>query len=531
MSCSYPGCTKPAPLKCSRCGDVRYCSKEHQHADWKAHKKICVPAPSSNDKKKSTPQASSSALVPVKASQAMVDDHAVSSMRCIVCLESAVEAKLSPCGHSTTCLACAQDLRDKEPCLLCRKPIVRVDRTRWQQSTLMSKTGFWATGMKILTHFAAEEGFSDYFQKLFAGNEETYLKWKEEFDRLEIGTGENGVESISLEQQVLRITRSEDLVKLKALAKLSSPDWANDSLLYVAASRRTLEVLELSAAASSGGAEVKGKGKGKKKQKKKKGDLKVLEILGLYFELGVACIQVRDTDEGRNYFKRAKEGYSEQLGRDDVKTLHAELLLTNCTFRSNVDATTKLGDLSKRLVGTLGEENHVTLHALSELAVYLKRNGEFFEARKTQERCLAGRVKTLGEYHRDTLMTIANVGNICVDECQFEKALEYYERAMRGFERTVGTGHPDTLRATMTAGMVLRDGLQRFKKSEEMYLKALDGYEALYGKNHNQTYRCAVGLRNVYKVWGTNKNEGGWEALKKRYRGIENERSDVPGAA
>ena len=114
MNCGYPGCTKPAPLKCSRCGEVRYCSKEHQHADWKAHKKICVPAPSSNDKKKSTPQASSSALVPVKASQAMVDDHAVSSMRCIVCLESAVEAKLSPCEHSTTCLACAQDLRDKE---------------------------------------------------------------------------------------------------------------------------------------------------------------------------------------------------------------------------------------------------------------------------------------------------------------------------------------------------------------------------------------------------------------------------------
>ena len=294
-----------------------------------------------------------------------------------------------------------------------------------------------------------------------------------------------------------------------------------------------MEVLELSAAASSGGAEVKGKGKGKgkKKQKKKKGDLKVLEILGLYFELGTACIQVRDTDEGRNYLKRAKEGYSEQLGRDDAKTLHAELLLTNCTFTGVIDATTKLGDLSKRLVGTLGEENHVTLEALSELGMYLKRNGEFSEARKTQERCLAGRVKTLGEYHRDTLMTIANVGNICTDECQFEKALEYYERAMRGFERTTGTGHPDTLRATMTAGMVLRDGLRRYEKSEEMYLKALDGYEALYGKKHTQTYRCAVGLRNVYKVWGTNRNEEGWEALKKRHRGIENAKSDVPGVS
>ncbi|GMH99679.1 hypothetical protein TrLO_g1740 [Triparma laevis f. longispina] len=60
---------------------------------------------------------------------------------------------------------------------------------------------------------ARNDGFNEYFQKQFNGNEATYLGWKE----------------------VLTITRLEDLVKLKALAKLCSEKFFNDvSLLAVA---------------------------------------------------------------------------------------------------------------------------------------------------------------------------------------------------------------------------------------------------------------------------------------------------------
>ncbi|GMH56581.1 hypothetical protein TrLO_g14346 [Triparma laevis f. longispina] len=45
--------------------------------------------------------------------------------------------------------------------------------------------------------------------------------------------------------QVLSITRSEDLVKLGALAKLCSPDLFDDKSLLVVAWRRVLEGLEL----------------------------------------------------------------------------------------------------------------------------------------------------------------------------------------------------------------------------------------------------------------------------------------------
>ncbi|GMI14518.1 hypothetical protein TrLO_g4892 [Triparma laevis f. longispina] len=40
--CGLPECTYPAPLQCSRYKETHYCSKEHQTAHWKRHKKICV---------------------------------------------------------------------------------------------------------------------------------------------------------------------------------------------------------------------------------------------------------------------------------------------------------------------------------------------------------------------------------------------------------------------------------------------------------------------------------------------------------
>ena len=81
----------------------------------------------------------------------------------------------------------------------------------------------------------------------------------------------------SLEQQVLRITRSEDLVKLRALGKLCSRDFFNDSSLLVVAWRRILEVLELAIPEEK---KVRGK-----KQKKKK-DPKKLEMLDACRALG-----------------------------------------------------------------------------------------------------------------------------------------------------------------------------------------------------------------------------------------------------
>merc|ERR1712072_1468882 len=43
VRCGFPGCTLRAPLKCSRCRKVFYCSKNHQELHWKCHKRHCRP--------------------------------------------------------------------------------------------------------------------------------------------------------------------------------------------------------------------------------------------------------------------------------------------------------------------------------------------------------------------------------------------------------------------------------------------------------------------------------------------------------
>ncbi|GMH53715.1 hypothetical protein TL16_g01510 [Triparma laevis f. inornata] len=166
-----------------------------------------------------------------------------------------------------------------------------------------------------------------------------------------------------MEQQVPRITRSEDFVKLRALAELCSADFFDDKFLLVVAWRRTFEVLEL---AMPPVVEKKSRGK-KKKQKKKKNEPRKLEMLDACFALGRACNMVGDFDDARRYMKRAKEGYEEQLGRDSEKTLDAtsSLLANTASGYSNETLIEKFRDLVKRCERALGEENVVTLETLN----------------------------------------------------------------------------------------------------------------------------------------------------------------------
>ena len=128
----------------------------------------------------------------------------------------------------------------KEPCPLCRKSFARFDIGKWQ--SLIGEHGLWPASLKNLTQLASGEGFNEYFQNMFNGDEASYSRWKEVFDMLDIVGGEEGV---SLEQQVLMITKTEDLVKLKALEKLCSDEFFDDKSLLVAVDRRILEVLVL----------------------------------------------------------------------------------------------------------------------------------------------------------------------------------------------------------------------------------------------------------------------------------------------
>ncbi|GMI15574.1 hypothetical protein TrVE_jg2464 [Triparma verrucosa] len=140
QQCGFPGCSKQAPLKCSRCKEVRYSSKEHQKSHWKFHKKLCVP-PGERISWPTTPTPASPAgpiaakaappiVIPVTAPGSFaapaisaleeVDD----SEKCIICMDRVVNVKFKGYSHSMTCRECTDEtMRRGLPCPLCRKPI------------------------------------------------------------------------------------------------------------------------------------------------------------------------------------------------------------------------------------------------------------------------------------------------------------------------------------------------------------------------------------------------------------------------
>ncbi|GMI17997.1 hypothetical protein TrLO_g9058 [Triparma laevis f. longispina] len=124
-----------------------------------------------------------------------------------------------------------------------RKSIAGFTLGIWQST--IGEHGLWPTSLKNLSELASREGFNEYFQKHFNGNEEPYLRWKKVFDVLEIGNARDVGPDLPLERQVLSIMRSEDIVKLRALAKLCSKEFFEDPPLLVVAWRRILEVLDL----------------------------------------------------------------------------------------------------------------------------------------------------------------------------------------------------------------------------------------------------------------------------------------------
>jgi hypothetical protein len=163
---------------------------------------------------------------------------------------------------------------------------------------------------------------------------------------------------------VLKITGSEDLDKLRALAKLCSQEFFNDPSLLVAVLRRILEVLEL--AMPPPVEEKKVRGKKKKGKKKKKADPRKVEVFDACFALGRACNRVGDFEDARRYLKRAKEGYEEQLGPDSEKALEVTFSLIMFTGMSMGEVIDKLKALVERMIGVLGEENVVTLQTLNQ---------------------------------------------------------------------------------------------------------------------------------------------------------------------
>ncbi|GMH90887.1 hypothetical protein TrST_g5937 [Triparma strigata] len=288
-------------------------------------------------------------------------------------------------------------------------------------------------------------------------------------------------------------------------------DVFGDLSLLMAASRRLLEVLELSVPAPVEEKNARGK-------KKKVPDPWKLEVLDACYALGDACSKVRDDDDMRRYFKRAKKGYEEQLGPDSEKALEVtyRLIMVNC--RTQDEKCEKLTALMGRMGRALGDEHVLTLDTLEQLGSELRQNGELEPARKVWWKCWNERERVLGKYDEKTLRTVNNLGIVYYELERYEVALECYNLALDGFEKTLGMTHPTTLETVMNIASVLDEGFKDYGKAEELFQRALEGKETQLGKDHEGTMRCAENYRNCLQRSG---NSAGLIELKKSHPNVE----------
>ncbi|GMH58411.1 hypothetical protein TrLO_g7381 [Triparma laevis f. longispina] len=175
--CAFPNCKVPPHYFCSRCQETQNCFKEHQIDHWRWHKKICI-AP----QKKMSARVPFAPPVPLKVSVNEEDEY---EDKCVICLVNVPDAQIHPCGHSMICRYCTQKLMTRShPCPVCRKDIVGFDVGVYSGS--LGERGLWLTLARNLRELVRNDGFNEYFQKQFNGNEEPFLRWKEVFDVLDI---------------------------------------------------------------------------------------------------------------------------------------------------------------------------------------------------------------------------------------------------------------------------------------------------------------------------------------------------------
>ncbi|GMH78923.1 hypothetical protein TrLO_g8635 [Triparma laevis f. longispina] len=304
---------------------------------------------------------------------------------------------MRPYGYSAVCKDCTCELMTRsQPCPICRKPISSFEVRVYSGS--LGERGLWLTPARNIRELARNDGFNEYFQKQFNGNEATYLRWKEVFDMLEIEGGKGIYYTVreSLEQQVLRITRG--LGRLSCLGKTCGfvGDF-DDAMRYHK--------------------------RGKEGYEEQPGRDKI--------------------EKCRDLLKRMERA----LGEENVVTLETLNSLGGELYM-NGEYEEAIEVYERYLAGrtkVVGEDHKDALATLNNLGAVYNSTKNCEKALEYYERALKGNERLLGKNNPSTLVTVGNIAivyNYGLDE--YEKAKELYERALEGYEAQFGKDHKHT---------------------------------------------------------------------------------------
>jgi eukaryotic-like serine/threonine-protein kinase len=127
--------------------------------------------------------------------------------------------------------------------------------------------------------------------------------------------------------------------------------------------------------------------------------------------------------------------------------------------------------------------------------------GEYAEAHKHLERCLALRKEWQGPRHRDTLDAMNALAIVHWRRGQPDQAEKLYEEVLAGF-RKLGLGdHPDALSVVMNQA-ILANEKAHYKEAEAKLQHVVDGLGAQLGSGHPRTLWALSNLAATYSAQG-----------------------------
>jgi hypothetical protein len=118
QSCGFQSCVETASKRCSACKKVYYCSLQHQHNDWKSHKRVCSQLTASNISPQTTSSSVSRSPDPIIEDMHLSRENSTAERRMCRCMFCGEELLLSSedeaVQHMQVCASLQEQFASKD---------------------------------------------------------------------------------------------------------------------------------------------------------------------------------------------------------------------------------------------------------------------------------------------------------------------------------------------------------------------------------------------------------------------------------
>ncbi|CAH3136879.1 unnamed protein product, partial [Pocillopora meandrina] len=230
-----------------------------------------------------------------------------------------------------------------------------------------------------------------------------------------------------------------------------------------------------------------------------------VDVATSYNNLGTLHKALGDTDEAKDCYKRALEIRLKQLGPEhvDVATSYNNL----GTLHNDLGDTDEAKDCYKRALEIqmkqLGPEHHVDVAtSYNNLGNLHSDLGDTDEAKDCYKRALEIRLKKLGPEHVDVASSYNNRGNLHSDLGDTDEAKDCYKRALEILMKQLGPEHVHVANTYNNLGNLHSD-LGDTDEAKDCYKRALEiRLKKLGPEHHVHVANTYNNLGNLHKALG-----------------------------